>query len=104
MECLFNAISIPGTHNLCCKFSVILTLRVYKMEPNGPVRVRLVPFVHSQSYRPIKVHLVPNYHLSGVPPGTLSGTPRGTRTPLWEPLRYTTCIFWWRKHYLCLFF
>ena len=50
-----------------CKFNVILTLRVYKMEPNGPVRVRLVPFVHSQSYRPIKVHLVPNYHLAGYP-------------------------------------
>ena len=67
MESLFNGISIPGTHNLYCKFNVILTLRVYKMEPNGPVRVRLVPFVHSQSYRPIKVHLVPNYHLAGDP-------------------------------------
>ena len=37
------------------------------MEPNGPVRVRLIPFVHSQSYRPIKVHLAPNYHLAGSP-------------------------------------
>ena len=34
------------------------------MEPNGPGRVHLVPFVHSQSYILIRVHLVPNYHLS----------------------------------------
>ena len=37
------------------------------MEPNGPVRVHLVPFVHSLSYRPISVHLVPNYNLAGDP-------------------------------------
>ena len=67
MESPFNGISIPGTHNLYCNFNVILTLRVYKMETNGPVRVRLFPFVHSQSYRPIKVNLVPNYHLAGSP-------------------------------------
>ena len=37
------------------------------MEPNGSVRVHLVPFVHSQSYRPIMVHLIPIYHLDGDP-------------------------------------
>ena len=33
-----------------------LTLTVYKMEPNGPVRVHLVPFVHCQSYRLVWVN------------------------------------------------
>ena len=37
------------------------------MEPNGPVRVHLVPFVHSQSYKLVRVHLVHNYHLAGDP-------------------------------------
>ena len=36
-----------------------LTLTVYKMEPNGPVRVHLVPFVCRQSYRPLRVNLDP---------------------------------------------
>ena len=30
-------------------------------------RVHFVPFVHSQSYRPIGVHVVPIYHLAGDP-------------------------------------
>ena len=38
-----------------------------QMEQNGPVRVHLVPFVHSQSYIPLSSHLVPNYHLAGDP-------------------------------------
>ena len=84
MESPFNAISIPGTHDLCCKFSVILTLRVYKMEPNGPVRVRLVPFVHSQSYKQIRVHLDPNiHHLAGYPLGLPQG-PLGVPGPHFE--------------------
>ena len=37
------------------------------MESNGPVKVHLIPFVHSQSYKPIRVHLGPNYHLAGDP-------------------------------------
>ena len=37
------------------------------MELNEPVGLHLVPFVHSQSYKPIRVHLVPNYHLAGDP-------------------------------------
>ena len=37
------------------------------MEPNGPVRVHLVPFVHSLSYILKRVHLDPNYHLAGDP-------------------------------------
>ena len=48
------------------------------MEPNGPVRVHLVPFIHSLSYILIRVHLVPNYHLSGDPlelPGGALGVP-----------------------------
>ena len=57
-----------------------VTLRVYKMESNGPVRVRLFPFVHSQSYRPIKVNLVPNYHLAGSPL-ELSQVPLGVPGP-----------------------
>ena len=36
------------------------------MEPNGPVGVHLVPFVHSQSYRHTKVSFVPiTIHLAG---------------------------------------
>ena len=27
----------------------------------------VVPFVHSRSYRPIRVHLIPNYYLAGDP-------------------------------------
>ena len=50
------------------------------MESNGPVRVRLIPFVHSQSYRPIKVHLAPNYHLAGYPL-ELSQVPLGVPRP-----------------------
>ena len=42
---------------------LILTLRRVQMEPNG----HLVPFVHSLSYRPMRFHLVPNYHLTGDP-------------------------------------
>ena len=57
-----------------------VTLRVYKMESNGPVRVRLIPFVHSQSYRPIRVHLAPNYHLAGSPL-ELSQVPLGVPGP-----------------------
>ena len=37
------------------------------MEPNGPVRVHLVPFVHSQSYITLSSHLIPNYYLAGDP-------------------------------------
>ena len=44
-----------------------VSLRRVQMEPSGPVRVQLVPFVHSQSYKPIRVHLVPNYQLVGDP-------------------------------------
>ena len=53
------------------------------MEPNGPVRVRLVPFVHSQSYRPIRVNLVPSYHLAGYPL-ELSQVPPGVPGPHFE--------------------
>lgn len=28
-----------------------------QLEPNGPLRFHYVPFVHSQSYRPIRVQL-----------------------------------------------
>ena len=35
------------------------------MEPNGPVRVHLVPFVHSMNYKLIRAHLGPRYHLAG---------------------------------------
>ena len=35
------------------------------MEPNGPVVVHWVPLVRSLSYIPMRVHLVPNYHLAG---------------------------------------
>ena len=51
------------------------------MEPNGPVRVRLVPFVHSQSYKQIRVHLDPNiHHLAGYPLGLPQG-PLGSLDP-----------------------
>ena len=40
--------------------------------------MHLVAFVHSQSYRPMRVHLVPNYHLSRDP----LELPQG---PLWVP-------------------
>ena len=44
------------------------------MEPNGPVRDHLVPFVHSQSYKQIRVHLDPNiHHLAGYPLGPPQG-------------------------------
>ena len=51
-----------------------------EIEPNGTVRVCLIPFVHSQSYRPIKVHLAPNYHLAGSPL-ELSQVPLGVPGP-----------------------
>ena len=70
----------PGTHNLYCKFNVILTLRVYKMEPNGPICALSELQTHKD---PFGFQL----SFSWVPPGTLSGrVPRGPRTPLWEPL------------------
>ena len=54
------------------------------MEPNGPVRVRLVPFVHSQSYKQIRVHLDPNiHHLAGYPLGLPQG-PLGVPGPHFE--------------------
>ena len=53
------------------------------MEPNGPVRVHLVPFVHSQSYKPTRVDLVPNYHLAG-DPLELSQGPLGVPGPQFE--------------------
>ena len=34
------------------------------MDPLGSIWLH---FVHSQSYKPIRVHLVPNYHLAGDP-------------------------------------
>ena len=46
---------------------MLLTLRRVQMEPNGHVRVHLVPFVHSLSYILIRVHLVPYYPLAGDP-------------------------------------
>ena len=33
----------------------LLNSESVQMEPNVPVRVHLVPFVHSQSYTPLKV-------------------------------------------------
>ena len=36
-----------------------LSLGGVQMEPNQPVRVHLVPFVHSQSYTPVWGHLEP---------------------------------------------
>ena len=53
------------------------------MEPNGPIRVHLVPFVHSLSYRPIRDHLVPNYHLAG-DPLELPQVPLGVLRPHFE--------------------
>ena len=54
------------------------------MEPNGPVRVHLVPFVHSQSYKQIRVHLDPNiHHLAGYPLGLPQG-PLGVPGPHFE--------------------
>ena len=54
------------------------------MEPNGPVRVHLVPFVHSLSYiLIISVHLVPNYHLAG-DPLELPQVPLGVPGPHFE--------------------
>ena len=35
------------------------------MEPNGPVRVHLVPFVHCQSYRLVRVNLDPPVNEQG---------------------------------------
>ena len=55
------------------KINVNLTLRRVQMEPNGPIRVHLVPFVHTLSYIPIGVHLVPIYHLAGDPLGPPQG-------------------------------
>ena len=53
------------------------------MEPNGPVRVHLVPFVHSQSYKPTRVDLVPKYHLAGDPLELPQG-PLGVPGPQFE--------------------
>ena len=53
------------------------------MEPNGPGRVHLVPFVHSLSYILIRVHLVPYYHLSG-DPLELPQVPLGVPGPHFE--------------------
>ena len=50
---------IPVTHNLDCKFNVILTERLCWVCNSESV--------HSQSYRPIKVNVVPNDHLAGDP-------------------------------------
>ena len=58
------------------------------MEPNGPVRVHLVPFVHSQSYKQIRVHLDPNiHHLAGYPLGLPQG-PLGVPGPHFENRGY----------------
>ena len=38
-----------------------------QMEPNGPVRVHLVPFVHCQSYRLVRVNLDPHKGTQRVP-------------------------------------
>ena len=64
------------------------------MEPNGPVRVRLVPFVHSQSYKQIWVHLDPNiHHLAGYLLGLPQG-PLGVPGPHFENrgLRHTLSL------------
>jgi len=50
----FNGISISETHHLYCKINVFFFFFV-KMEPNGPVWVHLVPFVHSQSCRQVSI-------------------------------------------------
>ena len=62
------------------------------MEPNGPVRVHLVPFVHSQSYKQIRVHLDPNiHHLAGYPLGLPQG-PLGVPGPHFENRGSRTCM------------
>ena len=54
------------------------------MEPNGPVMGHLVPFVHSQNYKQIRVHLDPNiHHLAGYPLGLPQG-PLGVPGPHFE--------------------
>ena len=53
------------------------------MEPNGPIRVHLVPFVHSQSYKPKRVNLVLNYYLAGDPLERSQG-PLGVPRPQFE--------------------
>ena len=66
------------------------------MEPNGPVRVHLVPFVHSQSYRQIRVHLNPNIpHLAGYPLGLPQG-PLGVPGPHFENCGPIAPI-WWKR-------
>ena len=68
----FNGISISGTPNLYCETNVNLTLRA-----NGSVRVRLVPFVHSQ----LQTHKGPfSSKLSFS--WNSSSTPGGPQTPL----------------------
>ena len=65
-----------------------VTQRVYKWkqtDPNGSVCFH---FVHSQSYRPIKAHLVPNYHLAGYPL-ELSQVPLGVPGPQFGNHCYT---------------
>ena len=59
------------------------------MEPNGPVRV---PFVQSQSYRPIRVHLVriTIHHLAGDPLELPQG-PLGVPGPHFEN-QWSKCI------------
>ena len=67
------------------------------MESNGPVRVRLIPFVHSLSYRPMKVHLAPNYHLAG-DPLELCQVPLGVPGPQfgnhWNTPCKSLCCHW----------
>ena len=54
------------------------------MEPNGPIRVLSVPFVHPQSYKQIRVHLDPKiHHLAGYPLGLPQG-PLGVLGPHFE--------------------
>ena len=53
------------------------------MEPNGPVSVHVITFVHSLSYIPIRVHWVPNYHLAGDPLELCQG-PLGIPGPHFE--------------------
>ena len=52
--------------------------------------VQMEPRVHVVVYtlRPIRVNLVPNYHLAGSP----SRTAGGPWTPLWDPLLYTNRV------------
>ena len=53
------------------------------MEPNGPSRVHLVPFVHSLSYILMSLQLVPSYRLAGDPLGLPQG-PLGVPRPHFE--------------------